>query len=41
MSRTLPNRIFEQRVSVNTVKFEFKKSFTRKEATHIVALKKA
>lgn len=41
LSRTLPNKIFENRVSVNQVKFEFKKSLNRKEHTHIVALKKA
>jgi hypothetical protein len=41
LSRTLPNKIFEQRVSVNQVKFDFKKSLTRKEDAHIIALKKA
>lgn len=41
LSRTLPMKIFESRVSVNQVKFDFKKSLTRKEHTHIQALKKA
>lgn len=41
LSRTLPVKIFEQRVSVNQVKFDFKKSLSRKEDAHIIALKKA
>lgn len=41
LNRTLPNKIFDTRVSVNKVKFEFKKNLTRKEHTHILALKKA
>lgn len=41
LNRTLPNKVFENRISVDRVKFNFKKSLTRKEHAHIVALKKA
>lgn len=41
LSRTLPNKVFEKRVSVEQVKFDFKKSLNRKEHAHIIALEKA
>lgn len=41
LSRTLPQRIYDSKVSVDKVKFNFKKSLTRKEHSHMVALKKA
>ena len=37
----MPNKVFENRVSVDKVKFNFKKSLNRKEVSHIVALQKA
>ena len=37
----MPGRIFEKKVSVSQVKFDFKKSLTRKEHAHTLALKKA
>jgi hypothetical protein len=33
--------VYESKVSVDKVKFNFKKSLTRKEHSHMVALKKA
>ena len=41
LTRTLPNKIFDKRVSASQVKFDFKKSLTRKEHAHTLALKKA
>lgn len=41
LSRTLPNSIYDSKVSVDKVKFDFKKSLSRKENAHIIALKKA
>lgn len=41
LSRTLPQKVYEQRVSVDKVKFNFKKALTRKEHAHIIALRKA
>ena len=41
MTRTLPSKVYESKVSVDKVKFSFKKSLTRKEHAHLVALKKA
>ena len=41
LSRTLPTSIFQNRVSVNQVKFDFKKGLNKKENQHILALKKA
>ena len=41
LSRTLPVKVFESKVSVDRVKFNFKKTLTRKEHSHIAALKKA
>jgi len=41
LNRTLPPKVFESKVSVEKVKFVFKKNLTRKEHAHIVALKKA
>jgi hypothetical protein len=41
LSRTLPQKVYDSRVSVDKVKFNFKKSLTRKEHAHIIALKKA
>jgi hypothetical protein len=37
----MPNKIFDAKVSVDRVKFNFKKSLARKEHAHIIALKKA
>ena len=37
----MPARVFESKVSVDRVKFIFKKGLTRKEHAHIAALKKA
>lgn len=41
MTRTLPKKVFESKVSVDKVKFTFKKNLTRKEIAHMAALKKA
>lgn len=41
LSRTLPQRVYDSKVSVDKVKFNFKKTLTRKEHSHMVALKKA
>jgi hypothetical protein len=41
LSRTLPAKVFDSRVSVDKVKFNFKKALTRKEHAHMIALKKA
>jgi len=41
LTRTLPNKVYESKVSVDKVKFSFKKSLTRKEHAHLIALKKA
>lgn len=41
LSRTLPNKVFENKISVDRVKFVFKKNLTRKEIQHMAALKKA
>lgn len=41
LSRTLPASVFQNRVSVNQVKFDFKKGLNKKENQHIIALKKA
>lgn len=41
LSRTLPTRVFESKVSVDRVKFNFKKNLTRKEVSHMAALEKA
>ena len=35
LSRTLPAKVFESKVSVDRVKFNFKKNLTRKEIAHI------
>ena len=37
----MPNKIYEAKVSVDRVKFNFKKTLNRKEHAHIIALKKA
>ena len=37
----MPQKVYEQRVSVDKVKFNFKKALTRKEHAHIIALRKA
>lgn len=41
LTRTLPNRILESKVSVATAKLKFIKSQSRKEVAHKAALKKA
>ena len=41
LNRTLPYRVLESKISVDKVKFTFKKNLTRKEIAHIAALKKA
>lgn len=41
LSRTLPQKVFHSHVSVEKVKYNFKKALTRKEHAHIVALRKA
>jgi hypothetical protein len=41
LTRTLPSKVYESKVSVDKVKFSFKKSLTRKEHAHLIALKKA
>lgn len=41
LSRTLPAKVFESNISVDKVKFNFKKNLTRKEVQHIAALQKA
>lgn len=41
LSRTLPAKVFESKVSVERVKFTFKKNLTRKEVAHMAALEKA
>jgi hypothetical protein len=41
LTRTLPNKVYESKVSVDKVKFNFKKALTRKEHAHLIALKKA
>lgn len=41
LSRSLPAKIFDSKVSVERCKFNFKKNLTRKEVQHIQALQKA
>jgi hypothetical protein len=41
LSRSLPKKVFESKISVEKVKFTFKKNLTRNEIAHIAALKKA
>ena len=41
LSRTLPTKVFDSKISVDRVKFNFKKNLTRKEVQHIAALQKA
>lgn len=41
LTRTLPARVFDSKVSVDRVKFNFKSHLSRKEVAHIAALKKA
>jgi hypothetical protein len=41
LTRTLPSKVYQSKVSVDKVKFSFKKSLTRKEHAHLIALKKA
>lgn len=41
LTRTLPAKVFDSKVSVDRVKFTFKSNLSRKEVSHIAALKKA
>jgi hypothetical protein len=41
LSKTLPPKVMDTKISVERVKFNFKKNLTRKEVAHMAALKKA
>jgi hypothetical protein len=41
LGKSLPQKVLESKISVDRVKFNFKKNLNRKEVAHIHALTKA